>query len=160
MTATATIFDVFCIHAATGTDAAANEAVGALAGKIPLGSLGTSLQGFVQSVPQAVAAIDAARGDPDDLYVTTSTQGDLSQAIWPGNGSTGSVASGQTQPLGVTVPVDFVQNLSLWDHDDVSADDLLGSIRIEESERGEGPIAKLASSPVEGSVYYVTYQVN
>ncbi|MFE5795005.1 hypothetical protein ACFQ8C_20860 [Streptomyces sp. NPDC056503] len=160
MSATATIFDAYCIHAATGTDASVNEAVGALAGKVPLNSIGTSLQDFVASVPQAVAAIDAARGDPDNLYITTSTEGDLANAVWPGNGSTGTVASGQTQPLGVTVPVEFVQNLSLWDYDDVSSDDLLGSIRIEESERGEGPIAKLAMSPVEGSVYYVTYQVD
>ncbi|MFF9472138.1 hypothetical protein ACF1E9_05840 [Streptomyces roseolus] len=70
MSATATILDAYCIHAATGTDASVNEAVGALAGKIPLSSIGTSLQDFVTSVPQAVAAIDAARGDPDNLYVT------------------------------------------------------------------------------------------
>ncbi|MFJ9154251.1 hypothetical protein ACIRP7_40850 [Streptomyces sp. NPDC102270] len=160
MSATATILDAYCIHAATGTDASVNQAVGALAGKIPLSSIGTSLQDFVASVPQAVAAIDAARGDPDNLYITTSTEGDLDNAVWPGNGSTGTVGSGQTQPLGVTVPVEFVQNLSLWDFDDVSSDDLLGSIRIEVSERGEGPIAKLATSPVEGSVYYVTNRVD
>ncbi|MEH0542573.1 hypothetical protein QA802_05635 [Streptomyces sp. B21-105] len=157
MSATATILDVYCVHAATGTDSTSNEAVAALAGKIPLA--GGTLEGLVQSVPAALAAIDASRDDPDDLYLTTSTQGDLSQAIWPGNGSAGSVGSGQTQPLGVTVPVQGVQNLSLWDHD-LSGDDLLGSIRIEETELGEGPIAKVASSPVEGSVYLVNYRVD
>ncbi|MFE6039357.1 hypothetical protein [Streptomyces sp. NPDC056452] len=157
MSATATILDVYCVHAATGTDSAANSAVAAFASKIPLG--GTTLEALVQSVPEALTAIDASRNDPDDLYITTSTQGDLSQAIWPGNGSAGSVGSGQTQPLGVAVPVEGAQNLSLWDHD-LSGDDLLGSIRIEEMELGEGPIAKVASSPVEGSVYLVNYRVD
>ncbi|WP_369166756.1 hypothetical protein AB5J49_02180 [Streptomyces sp. R28] len=161
MTATATILDVYCVHAATGTDATVNEALGALAGKVPLNEVGvSSAQAFVQSIPQAIAAIDAARGDPDDLYITTTTSGGVDGAIWPGNGSTGSVNSGQTQPLGVSVPVDFVQNLSLWDYDSASDDDLLGSIRIEESEQGAGPIARLASSPAEGSAYYVTYRVD
>ncbi|MFB7335708.1 hypothetical protein ACFC00_29350 [Streptomyces adustus] len=156
----ATIHDVYCVHAATGTDASVNDALGALAGTIPLSSIGNSLQEFLSSVPQAVSAIDASRGDPDNLYITTTTEGNVDQALWPGGGSAGSVESGQTQPLGITVPVDFAQNLSLWDYDSVSSDDLLGSIRIEESELGQGPIAKLASSPIEGSVYYVTYEVN
>ncbi|WP_157986961.1 hypothetical protein [Streptomyces atratus] len=121
---TATGLDVCCVHASTATDVSASEAVAALAGTIPLSSLGTSLQGF-----------------------------------WPGNGSKGTIGSGPTQPLGVTAPVDFVQNLSLRDHDDVGSDDLLGSIRIEESERGPGPIAKPAPSPVEGSVHYVAYRM-
>ncbi|MER6957251.1 MULTISPECIES: hypothetical protein [unclassified Streptomyces] len=157
MSATATILDVYCVHAATGTDSTTNEAIAALAGTIPVG--GNTLHDIANSIPAAVAAIDASRDDPDDLYITTSTQGDVSQAIWPGNGSAGSVGSGQTQPLGVTVPVEGVQNLSLWDHD-LSGDDLLGSIRIEESELGQGPIAKMASSPVEGSVYLVNYRVD
>ncbi|MEV1065962.1 hypothetical protein [Streptomyces sp. NPDC050263] len=157
MSATATILDVYCVHAATGTDSTTNEAIAALAGTIPVG--GSTLHDIAQSIPAAVAAIDASRNDPDDLYITTSTQGDVGQAIWPGNGSAGSVGSGQTQPLGVTVSVDGVQNLSLWDHD-LSGDDLLGSIRIEETELGQGPIAKMASSPVEGSVYLVNYRVD
>ncbi|WP_432139829.1 MULTISPECIES: hypothetical protein [unclassified Streptomyces] len=162
MTATATIFDVFCVHAATGTDTAVNEALSALAGNevVRLSSIGGSVADFVKSIPQAAAAIDTARGDPDDLYLTTDTAGGLDRAIWPGNGSTGTVRSGQTQPLGVAVPVNRVQNLSLWDYDSVSRDDLLGSIRIDEGERGAGPIAKLARNDTEGSAYYVTYQVD
>ncbi|MGW2723433.1 hypothetical protein [Streptomyces sp. NPDC001492] len=100
MTATATILDVSCVHAATGTDATVNEALGVLAGKVPLSEFGVRSAGdFVQSFPQAIAAIDAVRGDPDQLYITTSTSGGVDAAVWPGNGSTGSVNSGQTQPL-------------------------------------------------------------
>lgn len=163
MTATATVFDVYCVHAATGTDLSVNEALAGLAGNevISLSSIGGSVADFVRSIPQVATTIDEARGDPDDLYLTTDTAGGLDRAIWPGNGSTGSVRTGQTQPLGVTVPVNGVQNLSLWDYDSASRDDLLGSIRIEEAaERGAGPIAKLAKNDAEGSAYYVTYQVD
>ncbi|MFE9834180.1 hypothetical protein ACFYP4_03365 [Streptomyces sp. NPDC005551] len=71
------------------------------------------------------------------------------EAWWPdpddlyittrGNGSTGSVNS---------------------DHDSASDDDRLGSTRIEASERGVGSVARLASSPVKRSAYYVTYLVD
>ena len=35
-----------------------------------------------------------------------------------------------------------------------------GSITIPASEQGQGPQARLASSSVEGSVYYITYRVD
>ncbi|WP_405682561.1 hypothetical protein [Streptomyces sp. NBC_00057] len=82
------------------------------------------------------------------VHASTASDASASEAV-----------AGPTQPLGVTAPVDFVQNLSLRDHDDVCSEDLLGSIRIEESERGVGPIAKPAPSPVEGSVHYVAYRM-
>jgi len=51
-------------------------------------------------------------------------------------------------------------NISLWDYDSFSDDDLLGSVTILESEAGTGDVAKLASSVVEGSAYYVVYRVD
>ncbi|GAA3113103.1 hypothetical protein ACFQ0X_42900 [Streptomyces rectiviolaceus] len=83
-------------------------------------------QRYAQQVADAIRRVEGWRPDPDDLYVTTT-----------GNGSTGSANSGQTQPLGVNVPVDFVQDLFLRDYDSASV-----------------------SSPVEGSAYYVTYLVD
>jgi hypothetical protein len=54
-----------CLHAATGTDAAVNQAVASLAGTIPLDSLGgVSLEDFVRSIPEAVQAIESPDGDP------------------------------------------------------------------------------------------------
>lgn len=58
--------------------------------------------------------------------------------------------------------VEFVttQNVSLFDYDSVSRDDHLGSITIPANEQGQGPQARLASSSVEGSVYYIIYRVD
>ncbi|MER8186913.1 hypothetical protein [Kitasatospora sp. NPDC094015] len=161
MTATATILNVWCLHAATGTDTGVNQAVANLAESIPLDELGAgSLEDIVRAVPAAVEMIDTARSDPDDLYLTTDTGGGLAQSIWPGGEQTVSMQAGQSASPGIPVPVSFAQNLSLWDFDTVSSDDLLGSVRILEEEQGRGTIAKLAKSDVEGSVYYVTYAVN
>jgi hypothetical protein len=67
---------------------------------------------------------------------------------------------GQSQAPGLSVPIPFYsQNISLWDYDVVSADDLLGSITMFELDRGLGPITKKAYSLVEFSCYYVTYEV-
>ncbi|WP_051755135.1 hypothetical protein [Kitasatospora purpeofusca] len=161
MTATATIRDVWCLHAATGTDVGVNEAIADLAESIPLDELGLgSLESVVRGIPSAVQMIDTARSDPDDLYITTDTAGGLDHSIWPGGEQTTSIQAGQSAQPGIDVPVSFAQNVSLWDFDSVSSDDLLGSVQIREDEQGRGNIAKLAKSDVEGSVYYVTYAVN
>ncbi|XER99907.1 hypothetical protein HEP87_57180 [Streptomyces sp. S1D4-11] len=47
------------------------------------------------------------------------------------------------------------QDIFLWDFDDVSADDLLGSVTISEDELGSGSLSKLAHSDEEHSYYYV-----
>lgn len=161
MTATATILNVWCLHAATGTDAGVNQALADLAAAVPLTELGAgSLEDVVRAVPSVVQMIDTARSDCDDLYITTDTAGGLAQSIWPGGEQTVSIQAGQSASPGISVPVSFAQNVSLWDFDSVSSDDLLGSVQILEEEQGRGNIAKLAKSDVEGSVYYVTYSVN
>jgi hypothetical protein len=58
----------------------------------------------------------------------------------------------------VVVSFSGSQNISLWDYDSGSRDDHLGSITILEEEKGY-ELFKLASSPVEGSAYYVHYRV-
>jgi Ca2+-dependent lipid-binding protein len=67
---------------------------------------------------------------------------------------------GQSQNPNLTLEFANNLNVSLWDYDTFSNDDLLGSITILESERGMGDLAKLASSPVESSAYYVVYRVD
>lgn len=56
--------------------------------------------------------------------------------------------------------MDGSQNVFLWDHDDVSADDLLGSVTISEDEQGGGSLSKLAHSEEGRSYYYVQYHVD
>jgi hypothetical protein len=159
MTAHATIQQIYCLRHATGTDAGVVEG---LAGLVPMKLLselnGATLGDFVKGLPNVTAAIDSARADPDNLYITTTTSGDLDESIWPPGHETVDMRADQSQAPGISVPVEFSQNISLWDHD-VSRDDLLGSITILESERGAGQIAKLAKSEVESSYYYVTYEV-
>ncbi|MFI7612854.1 hypothetical protein ACIBP6_16650 [Nonomuraea terrae] len=161
MTATATIQQIYCLRHATGTDLGV---VQGLAGLVPVKLLseleGGTLADFVKGLPNVTAAIDSARSDPDNLFITTSTSGDVEDSIWPPGHETVDMQADQSQAPGIDVPVEFSQNISLWDHDSASSNDLLGSITIFESEQGAGEIAKLAKSEVETSYYYVTYLVH
>lgn len=160
MPATATILNLWCLRHATGTDLGVNEALAGLVPSVPLADLGgTALGDFVKSLPGVIGAIDSARSDPDNLYLTTDTSGGLDNSIWPPDRGTVDTQAEQSHSPGVTVPVSFSQNLSLWDRD-VLSDDLLGSVMILESEQGAGELAKLAKSDVESSYYYVTYRVD
>ncbi|GAA4452237.1 hypothetical protein [Phytohabitans houttuyneae] len=160
MTATATITGILCVRHATGTDDAVNQALAGLVGAIGIGELGgLSLSEFVKRGPGVVEAIDTARSDPDQLYLTTDTSGGLEKAVWPQGGGTVEMQAGQSVAPGLSLPVTSSQSVSLWEYDTVSGDDLLGSVTIMESEAGAGEIAKLAKSEVESSFYYVTYSV-
>ncbi|WP_329446494.1 hypothetical protein [Streptomyces canus] len=97
--------------------------------------------------------------EPDDLYITTDSNAGADHAVWPG-GSTFSAAAGTQIPLGIQLRVDGSQEVFLWDQDDVSADDLLGSVTISEDEQGGGSLSKLAHSEEERSYYYVRYHVD
>lgn len=156
----ATIRTVYCVRPATGTDAGVNQALAGLAAEVLPSQVGGNLLEGLKRLPNVIAAIDSARSDPDDLYITTGTQGGRDNAIWPGRGSHGSMRSGQS--FAPTISLDFAttQNISLWDYDSVSRDDHLGSIMIQASDQGRGEIAKLASSAVEGSAYYIIYRVD
>jgi hypothetical protein len=165
MAATATILNVWCLRHATGTDFGVNQSLsGLLQETIPEWQLGgASLDGFLKAIPEVVSAMDSARSDPDNMYITTDTSGGAENRIWPLDTETRDMQAGQSSAPGVTLPVDFSQNISLWDQDSgflSSDDDLLGSITIFEEERGSGVISKLAKSDVESSYYYVTYRVD
>jgi hypothetical protein len=158
--ATATIKMIFCVQQATGTDFAVNAAIAALPEKIVPGQFsGSRLLDAVRSLPGVISAIDTARADPDDLYVTANTEGVIDNAIWPGSGNTVDMQAGQSVTPEIAIDFSHSQNISLWD-EDTSGDDLLGSVTIMETEQGQGEIAKLAKSSVEGSVYYVFYTVD
>lgn len=158
---TATINMLYCVHEATGTDVGVLEAlVGALPTEFFSDALGVPVFDAIQALPEVIGAIDVARSDPDSLYVTTLTEGALENAIWPSAADeTVDMQAGQSVAPMVSVDFALSQNISLWDHDTVSADDLLGSVTILASEQGRGEIAKLAKSAVESSYYYVFYVV-
>jgi hypothetical protein len=160
--ATATILEIYCVKEATGTDLAALQAVNtAVFQLIPVLGGGFNIASYVNSLPNLVAALDSARSDPDELYVTTYTGGGLANSIWPANGATNPISQGQSVAPNITVPIQsFVQNISLWDYDSASADDLLASIQVYEQEKALGVLTKLGRSFVEGSAYYVRYRVD
>jgi hypothetical protein len=156
---TATIKMLKCIQAATGTDLGGNALSRILPpalipGVDPLAAIGNA-------VGNAIGAIDAARSDPDDLYVTVGTASGRDNAVWPGRGSNATIRSGQSQPVNISLPFSsYNLNVSLWDYDSGSGDDLLGSVTILAAEQGQGDQVRLAASQVEGSAYYVVYSVD
>lgn len=157
--ATVRLLMLFCVRHASGTDFGATQAIAGLADFIPASQFGSPLSSVISNLPQVIAAIDTARSDPDDLFVTTDTTGDFGNSFWPPGGQTQNFQAGQS----ATVMLDFEFahsiNFSLWDYDSSSPNDLLGSVTVFEQEAGTGEIAKLAKSDVEGSAYYVFYEV-
>ena len=156
---TATIETIRCVRSASGIDASVFEAIASLPLEVAPLEVDAVIEA-VKALPGVIEAIDTARDDPDNLYLTTDTTGDRDLAVWPGPGSDVSVRPDQSISPALTIDFEFSQNLSLWDYDTVSRDDHLGSILIEASQAGQGEVARLASSEVEGSVYYVIYRVD
>jgi len=152
---TGTITMIQCLQPATGTDLGVNSALANLPNLLP-SQLGSNPLGAVANL---IAAIDRAQANPDDLYITKGAKGN-ENAIWPGPGRNELTYRDQTKTPNVAVPFYGSQNISLWDYDSGSSDDLLGSITMKEEERGLGVLAKVAFSVQEGSVYYVFYRVD
>lgn len=158
----ATITTVFCFQQATGVDGPVNAAIfGLVPDVIPLNQfVGQSAQQVIKQMPGVMQAIDAARSDPDQLYITTATEGDRDNAIWPRPGAAKEMQAGQSNDINLQLPFDHSLNLSLWDYDSASDDDLLGSVTLYANEQGTGDMVKKACSSVEGSCYFITYRVD
>jgi hypothetical protein len=156
---TTTIQTIRCVRSASGIDSGVFEAFA----RLPLTVVPSELDGAVEAIkalPGVIEAIDAARSDPGNLYITAQTTADRNRALWPAPGVDVDMLPDQSVEPNLTLDFTHTQNLSLFDHDTVSADDHLGSIMISASEQGSGEIARLASSSVEGSVYYIIYRVD
>lgn len=162
MAATATILEIYCVKEASGTDLAVLYAVNtALTPLYTVLGGGFDISSYVNSVPNLIASLESARSDPDELYVTTYTGGGLANSIWPPGGARQDISQGQSvMNPNIVVPFVYGVNISLWDYDSISSDDLLASIQIYETERSLGVLTKLGRSMVEGSAYYVRYRVD
>ena len=156
---TATITLVHCVHEATGVDV---QALGKLLRAIPTelfaDTLGSSLPDIIRAIPEVIRALDVARSDPDDFFMTTKTSGNIKDSIWPPGKKTVNLQAGQSVTPKVLLTFERAVNVSLWD-EDVSDNDLLGSILIFAEEAGRGEVVRLAHSPIESSYYYVFYEV-
>lgn len=155
---TATIQTIRCVRSASGIDAGVFEALATLPETLLPAEIDAAVAA-VRALPNVLTAIDAARDDPDNLYITAGTEGDRDRALWPGPGQDVPMRPDQSVAPEVSVDFEHTQNISLFEWDVVS-DDHLGSIIIDASEQGQGEIAKRAASAVEGSVYYVVYRVD
>ncbi|MFG3141653.1 hypothetical protein ACGFZA_36225 [Streptomyces sp. NPDC048211] len=160
MTATATIDEVVCLRPATSTDFDLASVVNGLLQpvyQLPGAELIHQVSGIGDVGQMIQDALDEA---PDDLYATSVPDSGVDHAVWPPGASTVEAGAGNRLPVGVTLPVEGSQDIFLWDRDDVSSDDLLGSITISEAEQGQGALSKLAHSEEEKSYYYVNYHVD
>lgn len=151
---------LYCVTAATGVDGAVNVAIARLAPTLPGAAAVEGIQKAVAQVPGLIQAIDQARQDPDNLYLTLGDARGSENAAWPGQRARLPMQGAQSTALNVEHEFAHSVNISLWDYDEFSDDDLLGSVTALAEEAGRGPIAKLATSPIEGSAYYVVYHVD
>jgi hypothetical protein len=162
---TATILMIFCVKESTPADTGADlqALVKGLAQLPALLPEDVPVAEAAERVPGLVEAIAAAASASDNLYLTGATVGGLANALWPLDDSgptTVAIQAGQSVAPDLRIDLEFSQNLSLFDFDDFSDDDLLGSVTILASEQGAGPISKLARSFREASAYYVSYSVD
>jgi hypothetical protein len=155
----ATIQTIRCIRSASGIDSGVFDALATLPTVVAPAEI-DALVSAVHALPGVVEAIDDARDDPDNFYITTGTAPGREQALWPPVGQDVDMRPDQSVAPGVTIEFETTQNLSLWDFDSVSRDDHLGSIMIDAAEQGQGEVGRLASSKVEGSLYYIIYSVD
>lgn len=158
----ATITTVFCLQQATGVDGPVNTALFSLIPDvIALDQyLGQPLHEVIRSIPGVAQAIDTARSDPDQVYLTTLTNAGRPNAVWPSPPIEVEMQAGQSSDVDLHLDFQHSLNLSLWDEDSASGDDLLGSITIYPNEQGAGNLVKKACSSVEGSCYLITYRVD
>lgn len=156
---TVNIQTLLCVRSASGIDGGVFEAFA----QIPATFVPDEISAVIASIralPGVVEAIDAARTDPDNIYMTTSTNEGRENAIWPPEGVEIEMLPDQSHEINLNLDFNFSQNISLFDHDTVSADDHLGSIMVSADEAGMGPRVGKAASQVEGSVYFITYEVS
>ncbi|MBP1845889.1 hypothetical protein J2046_004163 [Rhizobium petrolearium] len=156
--ATARIYMIHCVRHSSGTDFSTSQALSGLAGEVFASEFVDPLLEAIKALPAVIAAIDTARDDPDNLFMTFGSD-DISEAFWPGAGQYTDLQAGMSAEILLDFSVDYSQNVSLWDYDNPSGNDHMGSVTLYASEAGQGEKAKLAKNEVEGSAYYVLYEV-
>ncbi|MEU8679521.1 hypothetical protein [Streptomyces sp. NPDC048560] len=162
---TATIVELWCVKPATGTDFGhlTPHIQGLLSGfeKIFIDETGQAVIATVRAIPGLVQALDEVRADPDSVYLTVNSASGLDNSVWPGNGETVDMNTGQVAHPSIAIPFDFSMSLTLMEKDSgiLNSDDPLGTIRIDGDDTDRGHVAQVASSNIEGSFYYVTYRV-
>lgn len=122
-----------------------------------------------EKLPALIWAIDEARDDADDLYMSLSTERGHEAAFFPSFGEyTDRFSPGVPARLeGVNcrvVPYIFGVDprrdrvsVTLFDHDGSSRDDILGNFVFNTSDAGKGELATMSISEKHGGVVYVVH---
>ncbi|NEQ67854.1 MAG: hypothetical protein F6K21_20590 [Symploca sp. SIO2D2] len=114
----------------------------------------------ITGIPDVAEAIDQASGYPDQLFITTNNQPEVSQRIWPKPPKefeeirSGQIVRFENLVFPLTSPLDF----SLWEYDYVTSSDFLGAFAIE-TEIPTGAYVETVTSTTECSIYLVAYTV-
>lgn len=141
--------------------AAATVGTAGAAGPVAFAAAGA----VISQTPALVNAISGWRGDPDNLFLSTSSSSSNAQAhkIWPSESHKDMNAGNEIQP---NVSLDFSGQVKItfWEKDNFggwfdSADDDLGNFYVSESDVGKGLQWRFVSNPDEGDLYTVVYEV-
>src|SRR5262245_51000314 len=104
---TANINLLYCVHEATGVDL---DVLTSLLQALPTQMLASEFQvpflvDAVKAIPSVIQAISIARADPDDLFITTKTSGNLKNSIFPvGADKTVDMQAGQSLTPKLSIP--------------------------------------------------------
>lgn len=133
-------------------------------------SKGTSA--MIARLPELIGAIDEARDDADDLYMSLSTERGHEAAFFPSFGEYTSrfspgVPAGLEGVKGRVVPYIFGVDprrdsisVTLFDHDNGSRDDIIDNFVFSKNDAGKGKMTGLSISEKHGGVVYaVQYEV-
>lgn len=154
----ATVARIFCIRPGRA-DAAGGVTTAILPELIIPADDGATID-LIRRVAETVPAAEHALAAPDTLYLTAGRDGGREHVVWPGSGDPVTMWAGRSVSPELTLCFDDSHNLSLWGHCPAAGHDLLGSVRMFASERGQGELAKLARPRAEQGYYYVVYRVD
>lgn len=168
------LIEARCLAVASGIDQAALTEVLNLSGDVTAAAanaVGTSdpavsaglnaATSVLRRVPAVAAAIDAARQDPDQLYLTRGNAEGRGNRIWPYGKQHERILNGQSAQFNnLNLPLGPIHrlNIGFWEYDSGSGDDYLGTLTIDPSSP-VGRKVQLVTNPVEGALYLVDYEV-
>lgn len=120
-------------------------------------------------LPALIGAVDEARDDADDLYMSLSTERGHEAAFFPAFGQytdrfSPGVPAGLEGVTGRVVPYIFGVDprrdrisVTLFDHDSSSRDDILGNFVFNKKDAGKGELTTMSISEKHGGVVYIVH---
>jgi len=161
-------------HKEVGEQLAKNKNDKVAAAGVVMAAAGSMEKGVAAALEHAAAvisAIDEDRDDPDDLFLTLSTETDDDSAFWPAPNENTELARVGTKVNLSGVYVPYILGLkrgeagkdvgvNFFDWDGSSRNDHLGQVVFHINDKGEGPLhTAMLGSKHGGSLYGVGYEI-